>query len=95
VSITLKKSESTIEEEQNFPTEFSITSKSIASGGMRINAEAEHITRLAEQLSRVFLLEPNVRDAAIQKALLTTKTMTNLLTLLGSVNPVTSSDTKS
>ena len=63
-------------------------------GGMRISAEARLIEQSVEQLAKVLLLEPNVRDAAIQKALLTTTTMTTLLQLLGSVSPATSSDTK-
>jgi hypothetical protein len=75
--------------------EKNLTLKSIELGDRRINAEAQHIVQLAEQLGRVLSLDPAVRDAVIQKALLTMKTTTDLLTLIGSANPATNSDTKS
>jgi len=64
-------------------------------GDRRINAEAQHIVQLVEQLEKVISLDPAVKDAAIQRALHTTRTMTLLLTLLGSVSPATNKDIKS
>ena len=63
-------------------------------GGRRIDVEAALILSSLEQLTKVFSLEPHVRDAVVQKALHTTTTMTDLLRLLGSVNRATSNDTK-
>lgn len=71
------------------------TQRSIVYGERRIAAEAEHITQLVAQLGKVLSLEPAVRDAVIQRALLTTMTTTSLLKLLGSANLATNSDTKS
>ncbi len=90
----LIESELTTGKEPTDQSEEHQTSPSPMLGGRRIDAEAELIVRSLEQLQKVFSLEPHVRDAAIQKALHTTKTMTSLLQLLGSVNPATSNDTK-
>jgi hypothetical protein len=79
---------------QAIPNEEQRMLPSTGLGGMRISAEARLIEQSVEQLAKVLLLEPHVRDAAIQKALLTTTTMTTLLQLLGSVSPATSSGTK-
>jgi hypothetical protein len=93
-SKTLIESENTIEQDQNNLIELDRLSRSQSIGDRRINSEAEHILRLLEQLKKVLLLEPTVKDAVIQKALHTTRTTTSLLKLLGSVNLATSNDTK-
>lgn len=91
---TLSGSENTIGRGAYSQQESSSTQRSQDFGERRINAEAQHTVQLVEQLERVTSLEPAVKDVVIQRALHTTRTMTLLLTLLGSVSPATNNDIK-
>ena len=63
-------------------------------GERKIDDEAGRITLLPAQLSGAFLFALAVKDAAIQKALPITTTMTSLLWLLGFASLATNSGTK-
>jgi len=63
-------------------------------GDEKILDASERTMRLQEQLRKACLYAPHAVAAALNDLSLTMKTMTSHSTSYGSVNPVTSSDTK-
>ena len=63
-------------------------------GDEKILGECERTMRLQEQLKKACSYAPHAVAAALNDLSLTMRTMTNHSTSYGSVNPVTSSDTK-